>query len=89
MGLTLTFGEVAKMSENELKNKVKTAVKDKSFQYLSEMQQKHSKSKSLIYSELKLQDYLRSSGSGTIDQKAKLFQIRARMLPLRANFKNA
>ena len=34
------------------------------------------------------QDYLRPCGSGTIDQKAKLFQLRGRMLPLKANFKN-
>ena len=34
------------------------------------------------------QDYLGPSGSGTIDQKAKLFQLRGRMLPLKANFKN-
>ena len=88
LGLALTFDDVARMSGNALKSKLKVAVKCAAFKYLTELQQTHSKSKNLIYSDLKLQDYLRSGGSGTIDQKAKLFQIRSRMLDLKTNFKS-
>ena len=75
------------MSGNTLKNKLKLAVTDKALEYLREVQQKHSKSKNIQYSELKLQEYLRSHRSGTINEKARLFQIRSRMLQLKANFK--
>ena len=88
LGLALTFDDVARMSGNALKSKLKVAVKCAAFKYLTELQQSHSKSKNLIYSDLKLQDYLRSGGSGTIDQKAQLFQIRSRMLDLKTNFKS-
>ena len=77
------------MSEKTLKSKLKVAVKYAAFKYLTELQQKHSKSKYLVYSDLKLQDYLRSGGSLTIDQKAQLFQIRSRMLDLKTNFKSS
>ena len=87
LGLNLTFSEVGKMSGNTLKTKLKTAVTVKAFEYLSEVQQKHSKSKNIQYSELKLQEYLRSHRSGTINEKARLFQIRSRMLQLKSNFK--
>ena len=75
------------MSENTLKSKLKVAVKCAAFKYLIELQQKHSKSKYLVYSDLKLQDYMRSGRSLTIDQKAQLFHIRSRMLDLKTNFK--
>ena len=87
LGLNLTFSEAGKMSGNTLKNKLKLAVTDKALEYLREVQQKHSKSKNIQYSELKLQEYLRSHRSGTINEKARLFQIRSRMLQLKANFK--
>ena len=77
------------MSGNALKSKLKVAVKCAAFKYLTELQQTHSKSKNLIYSDLKLQDYLRSGGSGTIDQKANIFKIRSRMLDLKSNFKTS
>ena len=75
LGLNLTFDNIARMSQNDLKNRVKMAVNSKAYTYLTEMQQKHSKSKNLVYSELKLQDYLcsvRSAMSICDKYKARL-----------------
>merc|ERR1712079_297452 len=88
LGLNLTFDNIARMSQDDLKNRVKMAVISKAYTYLTEMQQKHSKSMNLVYSELKLQDYLCSDRSArSISDKARLFQIRSRMLDLKSNFK--
>ena len=69
------------------KNLVKDQVKIKAFQYLTSLQETHSKSKELRYSELQLQYYLRPGNNLTIIEKAFIFSARSRMIDIKCNFK--
>ena len=52
-----------------------------------DIKQSHSKSKSLIYKEFALQDYLKPASQLTIQEKCFIFAARSRMLDLKCNFK--
>ena len=85
--IQLTFNDIKNISKSMFKQLVKEKVKTKAFEYLTSLQEMHSKSKELNYSELQLQYYLRPGNSLTIKEKAFIFSARSRMLDIKCNFK--
>ena len=81
--------DIANVSKKAWKEKVKEAVKKKSFNYLTDQikQKGLSKLKDLHYSEFKLQAYLSGLGYPTVVKKFA-FKIRSRMVPVGGNFGN-
>ena len=67
---------------------MKERVKNKAFQHLVDVQQTHSKSKDIQYSDLQLQNYLKPGNNMTIKEKSFVFSLRSRMLNIYGNFKN-
>ena len=67
---------------------IKEKVKSSALKYLQNLQQTHSKSKTLIYTKLDLQEYLKADSLMTRKEKSFTFQARSRMLDLRCNFKS-
>ena len=86
--LNLTFDEIEVMSKEVLKKVVKEKISSKALCYLKELQQKHSKSQPLQYEKLCLQDYLQSDIKSTQREKSFAFNLRSRMIELKANFKS-
>ena len=70
------------------KEKVKEHVKRSALEYLQNLQQTHSKSRSLTYTKLDLQDYLKADSDMKIREKAFTFYLRSRMIDLKCNFKS-
>ena len=76
--------EIKTMSKYKFKIIVREAIDLKVMSYLIELQGKHSKSKSLVYSS-EMQPYLRSNKLPT-EIKKLLFILRSKMFPIKSNF---
>ena len=83
--IDLTQEEISKMSHFSFKNLVDKKLKEKCFDYLAELQAKHSKSMFLHQSD-KMQEYL-TTDQLTIKEKQLLFKLRSGVTPNKANFK--
>ena len=88
LDIQLNFEGIKQTSKSSFKQLVKERVRTKAFHYLTQLQQTHSKSKDLKYSEFKLQDYLKPDNNMTIKEKAFLFSARSRMVEVNCNFKS-
>ena len=73
LDIQLNFEGIKQTSKSSFKQLVKERVRTKAFHYLTQLQQTHSKSKDLKYSEFKLQEYLKPDNNMTIKEKAFLF----------------
>ena len=87
IGLELTMNEIKSLSKDSFRNTVKKAVEITAVAWLLSEKAKKSKLKELEYEKLECQNYLRSSELETREKKL-LFQIRTRMIDVKANFKN-
>ena len=87
LDINLTLEQIKNTSKQGFKDMVKEKVKHAAFSYLTNIQQTHSKAKSLKYERLELQSYLKSENT-TIKEKSFTFAARSRMLDVRCNFKN-
>ena len=87
LNIQLNFNQIENTSKTCFKNMVKEKVKIKALSYLRNLQEDHSKSKDLLYHEIKLQDYLKNDNNLTIKQKCFIFAARSRMLDVYCNFK--
>ena len=85
--IQMTFLEIKSMSKDTFKNLVKDNVKTAAFNYLTKVQETHSKSKSIKYKQFELQAYLKSRNKMNIMEKSFIFGARTRMLDLKSNFK--
>ena len=85
--IDLNLDDIQSKSKNEFKEIVKTKVKIKAFEYLTAIQQSHSKSKNIVYNKFDLQDYLKPLCKLTIKEKQFTFAARTHMLDLHCNFK--
>ena len=85
--LKLTMNEIKTLSQESFRNTVKKAVEKAAFTWLLSEKAKKSKLKELEYRKLECQNYLRSTELETREKKF-LFQIRTRMIEVKANFKN-
>ena len=79
--------EIKTMSEYSFNKLVKTTIKQETLQYLIKLKNSHSKVLHIQYEELQMQEYFLPNKMPT--QLAKFtFLGRARMIPVRANFKS-
>ena len=86
--LDMDFDQIEACTKEAFKEKVKKNIKVAAFKMLTEIQQTHSKSRSMEYNELALQKYLCSENNYmTNKEKIFAFSARAHMLKLKGNFK--
>ena len=87
LDINLKLDEIQRSSKINFKTMVKEKVKIKAFQYLLEIKDSHSKTSNLVYSALRLQDYLMPFSLLSIKEKSFIFSARCRMVEVRCNFK--
>ena len=87
LDIDMDFQSIKSTSKAVFKTLIKNKIKTKAFNDLVEVQQTHSKSVNVNYSEFKLQEYLSPNNEMTIKQKSFLFAARTHMIDLKANFK--
>ena len=82
--IDLNFDIIKSMSENEFKQKVTESIKYAAFSWL--LSKISDKGSDLSYNDLKIQDYFLYKDMN-IKQRNLLFSLRARMLPVKCNFR--
>ena len=87
INLQLTLEEIKGLPQESFRSKLKRAIDTAAFKWLMEEKKSKSKLKKLNFENLKMQNYLGSNELETLEKKL-LFQIRTRMLNVKANFKN-
>ena len=83
----MSFEDIGKISKHEFKERIKTQVRSKALEYLKQIQRTKSKSSSMNYEILQLQDYLKPGNNLTIQMKAFIFNARSRMINVKCNYK--
>ena len=84
--INLTDSEIAMKSSYQFKSLVRKKIKQKSIDYLTDQQMRHSKSQFLHQNE-SMKEYLKTDTLST-KQKQMLFKMRSRMCPNKTNFSN-
>ena len=80
--------EIRSMKKTELKRIVNKAITEKAFQRLSRLEENHSKVKNLIYSDFKMQNYLKPSRvKATKSEIQTIFELRSRVTDVKLNFR--
>ena len=85
--INLSLEEIQRLSKVNFKKMLKENVRIKSFQYLLNIKESHSKTINLEYSALSLQNYLKPFSLLSIKEKSFIFSARCRMVEVRCNFK--
>ena len=83
----LDFEQIKSASKQQFKDLVDESVEEKAYKYLVEKQKKMNKILSNEYSELKMENYLKSSDIN-IRSKKFIFSARSRMLDVSSNYSN-
>ena len=87
--LNLSFDEIKEMTNREIKNVLKIAVRKKALEELLMKKESHSKMNNLEYRSLNMQNYLKSNNETLTQRDAiEIFQLRTRMFDVKSNFKN-
>jgi hypothetical protein len=84
--LDLSLEQISEMSEHCLQKLLRRQVDGKALEFLNK--EKKSKTSHISHTELKLQPYLRPGKESNL-QKKFLFQLRARMVDLKANYQGS
>ena len=87
LGIELTEEEIQGVSKEVCKNFVKKKVKINYLKYLNNLKTKHSKSDSLVCTEVEMAEYISTPRMDT-KKKELLFKLRSRTLDVKENFKN-
>ena len=87
-GLKLNLTELRKTSINSMKKLLKKHMKEFSLNYLTTIQESHSKMDDLVYPRLKLQNYLKD-GKISVQAAKTLFKWRTRSSMFKINFGNS
>ena len=87
--ISLSFEEIKNTSKLKFKELVKSSIEKASFERLIEEKKRLSKGNTLVYEELKTQQYLLPGNGLTLTDKRRIFQIRIRDLPVKGNFNKA
>ena len=74
------------MSNTSFKKKVKKEAKQNAFEVLSSMKDGHSKMENIHYTEIKMQDYMKSENL-KLNEALNIFKIRTRMAKFGENFR--
>ena len=85
--ITKNLEQIKSMSKNVFKKLVKVKAKKYAFNYLLKLKSTHTKMKNITYTELKLQNYLKSDNIPVYEAK-NLYQFRVRAANFRENYKN-
>ena len=85
-GISDNLEEIKKISEYSFKRKVKIKAKEFALNYLLDKKMTHSKMDELMYTELKLQNYLRCDEIPVHEAK-NLYRFRVKVANFRENFK--
>ena len=86
LGINMSFKDIEITTKEGFKELVKQKVKGAALDYLKMLQKTHSKAKNLNYSELSLQQYLKSGTSKmTIKEKCFAFAARSRTIDVKCN----
>ena len=89
LGITMDDMEIKKMSKYKFKRILKEKLKEKSYKFLMNKKETHSKTENLIYEKLELQNYLKSDSKLSNEEKQSLFKYRTtRMVDLKINLRN-
>ena len=86
LGIKEDFTFIQSKSVFSFKNLVKVKIKEYALDMLNEKKFKHSKMDDLIFTELKIQEYLVSE-SITLEEKRSIFQYRTRMAKFSENYR--
>ena len=86
LGIKLSLEEIERKSKMSFKNLVKIKIKEFALDSLNMVKIKHSKMDNILYTELKIQDYLLSEEI-SVQQKRILFKFRTRMSNFEENFR--
>ena len=81
----LTEHYIKTKSKEALKTEVKALISKKALEYLSQKQADHTKTKDIMYTELKTQGYIISSLFSN-EEVSILFSLRSKMIKTKANF---
>ena len=87
LNIELTFESIKTYSKDAFKLLVKNQIRKAALAGLKEIQETHSKSKKMDYSELKMQEYLLPDNGMTNKEKSFAFSARVQMLDVKCNFK--
>ena len=87
LGINYTFDQIRQCSKLAFKKLVKERVTQNAFKYLCDLQGSYTKGRDIKYSELKLQDYLKSNQGLSIKEKSFIFAARSNMINVKCNFK--
>ena len=88
LGIDLTDQEIQGVSKNVFKRYVKKKVEISHLRFLDQLKKKHSKSKYLDCTELKIADYLENPNLSTLEKRL-LFKLRSRTVDVKLNFPGA
>ena len=88
LDIKLNDNEIKKMKKENFKVFVKKQVDNKSFTYLQNLKEGHSKVKHIKYQKLEMQKYMKDS-KFSINNIKLLFKLRTRMVQVKRNFKSA
>ena len=85
--LLLSDNEVMVMSKRKFKNLVKEKIDTAALSYLNEKAAAHSKSRSLMKTKLKCENYIKDKRF-TVEEVQLLFMLRSRQFPVKNNYRN-
>ena len=89
LGIDFSFSQISKMTKKEFSDRVKKASEKSCFDNLIKQKDKLSKGRGLEYVRLEMQHYLRSESSVSLESMRKIYHIRCREVPVKANFPSA
>ena len=84
--LDLTVEMIESMTKSKLKKYLSQSISKAAFKYLQEKKSKQSKGSEIFYSALKTQSYFKAKSELSVQMMQKIFQLRSRNLPVKANF---
>ena len=84
--ISLEFDSIRKRSKESFKNLVKRKSEEFELKRLTAIQEGHSKMENLYYTEVKMQEYMKTPGI-SVEQAQNLFRWRVRMSPFGENFR--
>ena len=87
LAISLDTDEIKELSEEGFRSFVKEKSSEKALEYLNKLKAKHSKVLHIEHTRLEVQPYLCPENVIDVQMCKFIFQARARMLPLRSNFK--
>ena len=84
--LNVTLEMIGSMSKTKLKKFLLQSIPKAAFDYLQKKRSKQSKGSEIFYNKLETQTYFKPESKLSVEMMQKIFQLRSRNLPVKANF---